>query len=40
MPEVVIQCAGNEAQVEKIIKKVKRLYVEDGKKTYSNISNI
>lgn len=29
-PEVVIQYAGNAAQVEEIIEKVKKLYAEDG----------
>lgn len=29
-PEVIIQYAGNAAQVEGIVEKVKKLYVEDG----------
>lgn len=29
-PEVVIQYAGNAAQVNEIVEKVKKLYVEDG----------
>lgn len=29
-PEVIIQYAGNAAQVETVVEKVKKLYVEDG----------
>ncbi|MCH5248353.1 MAG: hypothetical protein J1E98_00400 [Lachnospiraceae bacterium] len=29
-PEVIIQYAGNAAQVEEIVEQVKKLYVEDG----------